>query len=265
MKNLILLSVMLIATVVMVNAQTMVADGESDTVVVGAQMPYAVTPDANVALMVGAGILDASQFDWTLPAAGGAIDMTAAGTGLFVEDSITVTWGAAPGSYSVSVAENSMRAGAPVCADPTPSTITVEAVALPTLNVTGTDAGDCAEQDYNVPLSLTGYGPWDITYNIDFAPLSGAPGNVATGTVKSVGGEGDDVGTTATAFNLPILATELTAGSAGTYTVTVTNMDDRISNKALNGAAINGTLATATYTIYVYPTPGTGAIRHVEN
>lgn len=73
-----------------VNAQTMIAGGV-DTVTVGSQMPYSVTPDPNIESMVGSGWLDPSQFDWQIASGSGTINTS--NLSIYYPDSILVTWG----------------------------------------------------------------------------------------------------------------------------------------------------------------------------
>ncbi len=235
-----------------VNAQSMVAGGV-DTVSVGSQMPYAVTPDANIVTMVNAGMLEDSQFDWNIVTGTGTINTTQTALS-FYPDSILITWGNSPENAQVSVAENSIKNSAVLCSGGS-QTLSVVIVNLPTLNVTYSTA-DCGVKDYSVPVNLTGYGPWDIAFNIEYTDLSG---NTSTfSDSKTIGAVGDTDGS----YNLPVNLTSLSGVDAGQYSVSITNIDDRISSKALND--IKGT-ATASIDIIAAPTPNTGVIRHIEN
>lgn len=77
----------------------------------------------------------------------------------FNTNSITVDWGAAPGLFSVSVIEtNSFGcAGAPV-------SLPVRILPLPTALLTG-DNMICQGNTSSMALTLTGIGPWNVTYN----------------------------------------------------------------------------------------------------
>lgn len=253
MKKLTISLILTFAVVVAnVNAQSMVTGGV-DTVSVNSQMPYSVTPDASIEAMVGSGLLEQSQFEWQIVTGSGSINATQSGLNLY-PDSILITWGGSPESAQISVAENSIKSGSVLCEGGT-QTLNVVIVKLPTLNATFSTAA-CGVNDYNVPVDLTGYGPWNISFDIDYTDLNG---NTTTfSDTKTVGALGDKDGT----YNLPVNLTSFAGVDAGQYSVSITTIDDRISLKALND--INGT-ATANIQIVAAPTPNTGAIRHIEN
>jgi hypothetical protein len=67
---------------------------------------------------------------------------------------------------------------------------------------------------------------------------------------------------------LPVdLTTGALSGTAGTYTVTITKVIDRITEKALNLASLAGTINAArnTYSIGIIPAPVTQPIQHIRN
>jgi hypothetical protein len=252
MKRILIIVTITLAAIA-ANVQAQMVSGGVDTVSVGSQMPYAVTPDANIEAMVGSGLLDQSQFDWIIESGTGTINTTQSGLSLY-PDSILITWGGSPEDAQISVAENSVKSGAVLCAG-AKQTLDVVIVDLPTLDATYSTAA-CGLSNHSVPVDLTGIGPWEISFEIEYTDLSGSTSTFNDS--ETVGTIGSTDGT----YNLPINLTSLSGVGSGEYTVSITSIDDRISSKALND--INGT-ATASIQIISAPTPNTGAIRHIDN
>ncbi|MDC0584243.1 hypothetical protein OAO55_00785 [Bacteroidales bacterium] len=245
----------------------MVSDNEVDTVSVGSLMPYAVDRDPNVAAMATRGILQPSQFNWQVTGANNKIDFGTfnSSTGLYENDSITVSWGQTTGSFEVSTAENSIRNDIILCADETPSVINIEIIDLPEVGFVDSVGGACTSADILIPLRLKGYGPWDITYDITFTNLQGTKSVISTGTEKQVGevsNKFDD--TSSDLLDLPVLTDEL-GFAQGNYTITITQIDDRFTNKSLIDINGNVDLENNSFDIFLYPTPNTSPIKHIKN
>ena len=239
------------------NAQDMVTGG-IDTVTVGSKMPYAVdasiTPDA---------LMNASQFDWfvtdntdAVTTTGFTVDETKdGGTGYYTSDSVNINWTAAAGTqFKVKVAEVSMPKFGTGCAGSTEE-LAVEVVALPSIDFQNASGGGCALTTFDIPLNLTGYGPWTVEFTVE----KNSSGSPATHTSKkgSLSTKG-----TVTTLNLTLDNTHLSG--TGLYEVVITKIFDRISTKSLT--ELNGTLpGTNLFTLGINPTPVTEPIRHLEN
>lgn len=126
---------------------------------------------------------------------------------------------------------------------------------MPTLNTTF-DTAACGVNDYDVPVALTGFGPWEVEYDVEYTDLSGNSSTESKTAIIGAYGDTDGV------YDMAVDLTSLAGADAGQYTITITNLDDRISLKALND--IKGT-TTANIQIVAAPTPNTGAIRHIKN
>lgn len=253
-------------------AQTYVlstAPGQSiDTVTVGGRYAYKVDPDATIAGWVTSGIMNPSVFQWvfsngqTVLKEDGSGNATAVGTepGYFVENAISAVMPAAPGLIRVVVNEKSQPKIGNGCAGDTTG-LGIRVVPVATINFTGTqEAGACAAQNYSIPLSLTGYGPWKINYTISYN------GGAATPFSVTIGNAGQAVGTTAlTSLTLDVTSAQLASG-VGTYDVQIANVSDRFMQKALNTTPLTGGLPTTnSYKLYVYPTPAAPTIQHQRN
>jgi hypothetical protein len=173
--------------------------------------------------------------------------------------------GTLTGTGTITVTETS-SAGCPGST----TTIDYAVIAAPTTEFTAASAagvclgvadGSAAQTLSNIPIAFTCgiAGPNKnlvVTYNVSctsgsFTAVNGATANVTV--------TGPGAGT----FNIPTVLNYY-----GTYTVTVTAINDRISTKsAVNGttADINGGGIQSTYTFAVTRTPVTGPIYHLSN
>ncbi len=266
-RNILILTMALIGLVSFnqAQAQTMVPYG-IDSVVVGSQVVYEVDRDADVQTFVTSGFLSPSQFNWQISADGSIVETASGvdfgGSPLFTQNRISVGW-SATGTKQITVAEFSINAAndAIVC-NGADSTLTVEVLPVPTYTTDDGSNGACEAQDYNVPLTLTGYGPWTVEYEIVYTDIDGNSPPAVTDT-KVVGTIADNIGTSGKSFDLPIAADELSG--VGSYAITITQVDDRLTVKDQNGAIHATNAGSNAYSLYVYPTPTTGTIQHITN
>lgn len=237
-----------------VNAQTMVADGEVDSVTIGSLMQYEVTPDATIAGMAN---MYNSHFEWVISGSNTPEEADSASTGLYTQSTITVRWaGSAGDNPTVSVAENSRPYFGTGCADATPETQSVLLLAKPTAAWNGaTTGGGCNVTTYDIDVDVSGVGPWIIDYTV-----SKDGGAAAPKTSAAIGSASDKGSNTIT---LPLDASHFSG--VGVYTVNITAISDRISRKSIDAADLSGSLPGTAYTIGINPTPNTGTIRHIQN
>ena len=248
--------------------------GESiDTVTVGSRMAYKVDGDPTINALVTAGKMAASEYKWvfsnsaavlktdgTTPATASSI---AGHTGYFKDKEINVKMPTTPQALTLTINEWSMLLGGTAGCEGTDSVANIQVVNRPTIGWNGTpETGGCSVADVPISVSLTGYGQWQVSYTISFVKHDGT-GSVAPVVFTNVplGATGKKAGN----YSLTIPSTDLVNGE-GVYTVTVTNLNDRISRKSLDPiASVASDLPTGTYKINVYPTPKTKKLQHVKN
>lgn len=247
----------------------------TDTVALGARMPYFVATDPNTTTAVTAGFLNPSVYKWVFkdnadvllapqPSVlqyGGAAATTLGLAGYFDQNEISVTWSAI-GSYEIEATEHSMPKTGTGCDGSIESRVVV-VQALPTFAFNATSTGACAggTTSFDLPITLSGSGPWKVSYTITLGGTTVAvPDQIVTNGKMPY---------TASITTLP-LTVDLTAGAlsgaAGTYTIAVTKVTDRITEKALN-TTLAGTVNPASdeFTIGIIAAPTTQPIRHVTN
>jgi hypothetical protein len=273
----------------------------NDYVTVGSRMPYYVKPDSAIDDLITVGAMNKSLFNWTITdnadapvtitpkdyVGTGALNLPVApaGNGVYAqENEISVVWDAAkvtPGAtpYKVKVNEHGVPATgifADACAASNTVTRLIYVLNRPTITYTDTvvslacGAIPGAALNYNVPLKVTGIGPWIVKYDVTY---NGNPYLTAqTDTVGSTqaGIIDANVYTTATTASTPTFSIPLnglTAASGyGVYKVTVTNITDKISSKSLDVInSVASDLATVSHDVYVVPTPVTRPIQHKAN
>jgi len=245
-----------------------VNDTQADSVVVGARMPYYVQPDATVATMVTAGLLNPSYYKWELP--GGAAPLKYDGSAAtpdgtlstyYKESEISFIW-TSTGSFIVKTTERSNPlSGLTNGCDGSQTTRNVEVVAVPTINYTnaGGYLGTCGSTTINVPVTLSGTGPWKVSYTV-----TDAASNVLTVTDQVVSDGNMPYRGSVTAIPLSINFTSAPlTGAAGVYHVAITKVTDRLTAKSLNG--IVGTFNGASYNVGVLATPTTSPIQYIKN
>jgi hypothetical protein len=267
----------------------------SDYVTVGARMPYYVTPDASIDALITLGVMKSSHFKWEITDNANAAvaispkkydnsGLTAGGAaGYNTENEISVVW-AAPAAasatpYKVKATEHSIPGSnvfAEGCAGNTTERL-IYVLPVPDAAVASTSATlSCgtipgATTTYNVPLNLTGLGPWDVTYTVQYnSNPAGGPATTSVGTADATVTDANVYTKASAVTNLTGasgLSITLNGGGAtngyGMYTIVITNVKDRISKKSLDN--INGTVSASTIKVYVAPTPQTGAVQHVAN
>lgn len=267
----------------------------SDYVTVGSRVPYFVTPDATIQAMTDAGTMKASIFKWNVTTAADAVLGTVpilnysganateynnfraatAGTGYY-DNEISVEWSAANGfaagtQYKVKTIEKAVTLSSTVAGcDGTEQEKNVFVLARPTVAFVGTEGGGCttaAGSNFDVPLTVTGLGDWQVTYTVAYN--GGAPSAASTYSLTLAApavNDGNVIAQSTTDRNTGAgegLMYTLPAGQYGYYDITITNITDRTSRKALTALPAAG--ATGSFRIYVNPTPTTQPIQHIRN
>jgi hypothetical protein len=238
-----------------------------DTVTVGSRMPYYVAPQTAISG------LD-FEYKWLFsPAltilnyAGNANAQAgnSAAPGYYKENEISVVMPASPGAITVNTNVQWVSGTTVSCPPGSDDAYSIQVVPAPTMIWKNTpEITQCSPVAADVPvdIQLTGYGQWLVNYNIVKSDLDGNnPGTANNKTDRPIGAAKDNVGLTATDFQLMIDQGDFSG--PGLYTITVTQLTDRISRKSLD--LVNGTLPTSTFVIKVYPTPTTNKLQHVKN
>ncbi len=272
-----------------------VETANSDYVTVGSRLPYFVNTDATIQGMTDAGTMKASIFSWNVTnaadvnVAGASIlnyagaaaaqydkfRVPTAGTGYF-DNEISILWGGptftAGTAYKVKVAEKSVTNSATIegCEDATPEVKDIFVLARPTVAFVGTEGGGCATapgSSFNVPLTVTGLGNWDVTYTVSYNGAAASGPATYTLTLAAPAVTDANVITESTSARVTGategLSYTLPAAQFGYYDVTITNITDRISRKSMVPLTAAG--AAGTFRIYVSPTPATSPIQHIRN
>ena len=267
----------------------------SDYVTLGSRVPYYVPVDPVIYTMTTVGTMKPSIFRWFITTSSDALiagipllefDGTpgqeyddfrnvAAGTGYY-DNEISVAWTAANGfaagtQYKIKVAEKSVTQS-PVIAgcDGNTQEKSVYVLAPPTVAFAGAQGGGCTVSPgttFEVPLTVTGLGDWQVTYTVSYNGGAASAPVVATLTLAA------PVVTDATVIAASVLArntatgegllVNLPAAQYGYYDITITNITDRTSRKSMDALALSA--AAGTFRIYVSPVPGTLQIKHVKN
>ena len=229
------------------SAGTVTPKEDIDTLVIGAKMDYWVMPSS--------GANASTTWAWSIPSG------TAAITGVPTGQTATLTFSTIEtGSVKVVETTNS-------CPDPTGKTINYQVVAFPSVSFSDATltktVGFCnfnVDQALNMALTSATSGTNEVmhvTYTVNL-------GATLVGTYNQTLKRSD------AQITIPIAQFGTVPAAGGTYTVTFTNVDDRLLVKAKKNAANSGlagtiTPATATYTIVVTPVPQTGPIYHLPN
>lgn len=243
------------------------ATGSIDTVTVGSVMPYRVTGDINFHALRGQGLFDFSDFNWSVTGSAGGFQLrnntgTSSTTPGAKDTVVSVQW-INSGTYHVLTTEAPVPAsGMPaISCTATANDLEVLVVNRPTVAWTSaTPLGGCGVAGTSIPIqvSLTGTGQYEITYSITYTNLAGVTSTVVASTPVTVGSYQPGAQT----VNLPSLA--IPAGNYGTYSVTISNLSDRISRKSGVSTIAADRPATA-LNIYSYPAPTTQPIQHIRN
>jgi hypothetical protein len=235
----------------------------TDTVTVGSIMPYRVTGDINMHALRAQGAVKVSHFTKVISANGTiALPDGSAGTPALTDTLFTVKWNTAGTSESVKVTEVSQSlTGTDLCTGTT-ETLPIVVVNRPTVawNVAANPKIGCSLDNnvaFNIPISVTGTGQWDVDYKIDYTPITGLPTS-AVNTVTIGGWQNFSAAQTLNlSYTIPV-------GATGTYTFTITKITDRISRKS-GITSVATDLPATTYKIFALPTPTTGKIQHIKN
>lgn len=241
----------------------------TDSVVIGARMPYYIAGDPAIIAMIPA-MMNYSIFKWEfstsadVPVALTPLKYDGSATaaqplpGYYVENEISAIWSVAAGGYKVKNIERSVPLIGTGC-DGNQVERAVVVIPIPTIAFNGPDVGGCGMTTYNVPINLSGASPWKISYTITLG------GSTATVTDQVV--SNGNMPYTASITTLPLavnLATAPLTGAIGTYNIVITKVVDRIAEKSLN--AIVGTLpGTNLFKIASNPAPVTQPVQHIKN
>jgi hypothetical protein len=263
MRRIIILGLMLGMSLVLIG-QTMELSGV-DTVTVGSKMIYEVVPDAVIAATPS---MNPSHFDWyftnasnVVISSGIVLDETPDGTtGFYSESTINVAFDA--GTYlagttiKVKTSEVSQPKFGAGCSG-NEEEIDIFFVDKPTVEIVGTSGGGCSATAVDIPLNVTGYGPFDITFTVE-RNQSGS--TIAfTETIGSVSNKAGSVHS----LVLTVNTTKHLIGTTGRFDIVITNIVDRFSGKS--STAITGSVSSPNYTIGINPTPVTQPIQHIRN
>lgn len=248
-----------------------VAGETRDSVTVGSRAGYRVSPDPTIVAL--SSIMNASIYQWAFSPVASILKPDGTATtpvspGFYSDTAISGVMPAAPGTITVSVMERSQPKVGTSC-DGNVQTLNIDVFSRATITFTGTGNGACSAQDYNIPVNLTGFGPWTVEYSITYTPFAGVSAAPVTYTIA--GGTAATLGTAAnsgaTSLNLPILTAQLSSG-LGTYSVNIINVFDRFAMKSLDLTLVASQAAdkpAAAYDLFIYPTPTTSPIKHVKN
>ncbi len=247
-----------------------VAGEGRDSVTVGSLSGYQIARDP--AIVALSAIMNPSIFQWAfIPVTpvmkpDGITPATLVSPGFYSDTAISAIMPAAVGSISLSVLERSQPKAGTGC-DGAVQTLNIDVLSRAKITFTGTSNGACSAANYNIPVNLTGFGPWTIEYSITYTTFAG----VSSPAVNYLIGSGAAIlgvlYQTSTSLNLPITAAQLSSG-LGTYAVNIKNVYDRFGMKSLDltkvASQVTDLPATA-YSLIIYPTPVTSPIMHVKN
>jgi hypothetical protein len=233
-----------------------------DSIAIGGTADYFVMPDP--ALNTGYNFATNpltnlnSSFDWTGTTGESSITYKKSGA-TDIPNYVQILWGNAPGLFQVSVAEQA-AAG---CADATPTLIPVRLIARPTLTfpAAGGNQSFCssaADGSTNVnpaamTVNFTSSVSGDKLIQLRYTITSTSHGTVASNILATVTATSATSGTFTLASALNFF---------DTYTITLTEVTDRISRKSNTTAVPAGNI---TYTVVVTHAPNTGTLYHIPN
>jgi hypothetical protein len=272
----------------------------TDYVTVGAEVPYQIQSSLPIWNLIAQGVLVPSVYNWSIAAgptiyksdgttaattASGVLGtetFPAAGAGFYIDTLIYIKF-PATGAKTLTVHERSVSnvAGIAGCLDGVGWSQAIQVTNRPAVIFNSVaKIGGCGTDvavNNDIPITVSGSNNPIVTYSIDYTNLAG------TVTHPVVNATVNDAGFVAptgwTAFSVDNLVTNvaipfnITDGNYGTYVVTLSAITDRISRKSLD-IAVGGVSqdlgdvvlsGPATLTIYAYPTPVTGKIKHVTN
>jgi hypothetical protein len=253
---------------------------ETDTVAPGSKAKYKV--DLYFNDIAPSPLFNASGVNWAFPAGYTAADytqingssaLTTGADAAYDQKEIVMGIKSAAGTtLTLTAKEQSRPISGTGCADAgAGESRTIVVVALPTATF-GADSGGCAlPATISLPVNFTGYGNYDVRFAIQAKDMLGvnvgAAFDIDMTNIKNVRTTqtGSLVYVAVNTATFPALAT------GGYYVITMSNLQDRISKKTLNYAFNTTQVANATpttgdvYNYYVYPTPTTQPIQHVNN
>jgi len=251
-----------------------VAGETRDSVTVGSRAGYQVSPDPTIVAL--SAIMNPSIYKWVFSNAApirksdGTLDtdLSPLNVGFYSDTAISAIMPAAPSTITVSVMERSQPKAGTGC-DGNTQTLNLDVLPRGTIAFTTLSDGACSAQPFNIPVNLTGFGPWIVEYSITYTTFAGVSSPAVNYTIA--GANAATLGTVAnhgaTSLNLVIPAIQLNSG-LGTYAVNIINVFDRFSMKSLDltlVASQAGDKPAVPFDIFVYPTPTTSPIKHVKN
>ncbi len=262
-----------------------------DTVTVGSRMPYKMAGDPTIAKISTlssefkwafySGYLSSvsgSPLTWTINkgTTTGAATAGADQSGYpnyYTDKEINVTMPGTAGAYSLVVNERTIITATNTAGCVGDDSIAkIQVVDKPKLTwPSPAAANDCDPQAVTIPITLFGYGQWQVSYTVSYIAFgaSGTPAVIATETNVPIGNvvKAEAPGKS---YNLVIPASSIDNGQtdkSGMYTVNITGLTDRISRKSLDPAvmASSADMPLSAYTINIYPKPKTKKLEHVRN
>jgi hypothetical protein len=245
---------------------------ETDTVTVGSRMAYKMEALSTAGLTF--------EYKWQFTGGGSHTwkikklddsDEATTGTGadFYKENEISVVMPATPGAVTLTADIQSLFGVNVMCSTLEDTTVNIRVVPAPTLAWSGTlEMPVCIPingsiGDVLIPITLTGYGQWEVSYTIRKMDYDGSnPGSVSPLIASVVGTTADRPETTAKPFQLNIAGANFSG--EGRYDVVIDGLTDRISRKSLD--AVDGSFPNNNaFSIYVYPMPTTQKLQHVKN
>jgi hypothetical protein len=248
-----------------------------DTVTVDSRMPYKLTapttsvPDLDYQYKwsfetTGSVVQSWPMMNMTIPTGTAITPVTA--PDLYTQNEISVRMPSTPGQFQVRTAIQSLFKGAPLCSS-IDTVASILVVAKPSLAWGRSDTAVCyaaTMPDMNIHrVALTGYGQWEIEYEITSTDLLGGNASASVTVSKTIGVTGNTVGN----YLLNVEGAKLTRTNpenGGIYKIKILKLTDRFSRKSLDEVVgIFPTGTTAAFTIYVLPAPTTQKLQHVKN
>lgn len=239
------------------------APGETiDSVTVGSRAGYAINYDPTIKAMT---YLDPSVFDWKfsnntpiLNYSGSALSPLTGG--FYTDTIISAVMPDTVGLMNITVHEKSQLKGFG-CADPVGQKLDIRILPRPTIALDSILGVNNSQTDFKIPVLITGYGPWRVTYTVSFGSAASISYTDTVGTNK------DSPGTIAKRLYLYVPKEHVSNGS-GDYTISIINIGDRISNKSIDQSLVASQpadLPMSSYVYYILPTPLTPKVLHQKN
>jgi hypothetical protein len=260
--------------------QALTNDAENDTIALGSTAQYHVdlyfNDVAPNVLYNNSGVVWSVSGDAAFAMTDFTIDGTNALTtgtdGAYNQQDIYLNAKALSTSLVLNAQEMSRPLVGTGCLAANTTTRNIIIVTMPTATF-GSDSGGCAlPANLNIPVNFTGYGKYDVAFSIQAYDLSGIAQGAAV-PLSSLQQYNSRV-TDAAKLRYITLATGTfvaVPAAGGYYDISMTNLQDRISQKTMSYAFGTTEVANANpasgdvYRFYVYPQPVTQPVQHLQN